>query len=78
MLRNITDTHNVMPEFLNVVRCFQDKTSNVEQVFGGTSWSRLTTELKGPITATHRIDEHALREGRDGFRFKVSREQWPD
>lgn len=76
MLRTITDTHNIMPEFLNVVRCFQDKTSNVEQVFGGTSWRRFTTESKGAITITHRINGHALREGRDGFRSEVSREQW--
>ena len=36
-----------MPEFLSAVRCFQDKTSNVEQAFAGTSWKSCKQSLKG-------------------------------
>ncbi|KAM0794228.1 hypothetical protein BDR22DRAFT_876514 [Usnea florida] len=42
MLRHIMIRHNVMPELLSAVRCFRDKTSNVEQAFGGTSWIKCT------------------------------------
>lgn len=41
--------HNVMPEFLSAVRCFQDKTSNVEQAFAGTSWKSCAQSLKGML-----------------------------
>lgn len=47
MLRHIMIRHHVMPEFLSVVRCFRDKTSNVEQAFGGTSWMTCGHGLKG-------------------------------
>lgn len=39
--------HNIMPEFLETVRSFQDKTCNVEEAFGGTSWRSCTPHLKG-------------------------------
>ena len=75
MLRIITDTHDVMPEFLNVVRCFQDKTSNVEQAFGGASWKRCTTESKGAISINCKINRYELMKCRDSFCPQVSREQ---
>lgn len=39
-----------MPEFLSAVRCFQDKTSNVEQAFGGTCWKACAQNLKGMLS----------------------------
>lgn len=42
--------HNVMPEFLSAVRCFQDKTSNIEQAFAGTSWKSCAQSLKGMLS----------------------------
>ena len=39
--------HNIMPEFLETVRSFQDKTCNVEEAFGGTSWRSCSPTLKG-------------------------------
>ena len=74
MLRIIADSHNIMPEFLNVVRCFQDKTTNVEQAFGGTSWKRCTKESKGAAPIVGRISSNALRENRDDIRAEVSGE----
>ena len=38
-----------MPEFLSAVRCFQDKTSNVEQAFGATSWKKCAQSSKGML-----------------------------
>ena len=38
-----------MPEFLSAVRCFQDKTSNVEQAFGGSSWKVCAQTLRGML-----------------------------
>ena len=39
--------HNIMPEFLETVRSFQDKSCNVEEAFGGTSWRSCSPSLKG-------------------------------
>ena len=36
-----------MPEFLETVRCFQDKTCDVEEAFGGNSWGKCTKEMNG-------------------------------
>ena len=47
MLRAIMLKHNIMPEFLETVRAFQYKTCNVEEAFGGTSWSSCNSSLKG-------------------------------
>lgn len=47
MLRAIMRKHNIMPEFLETVRSFQDKTCNVEEAFGGTSWRSCSPSLKG-------------------------------
>lgn len=38
-----------MPEFLSAVRCFQDKNSNVEQAFGGTSWKKCVQSSNGML-----------------------------
>ncbi len=42
--------HDIMPEFLETVRSFQDKTCNVEEAFGGTSWRKCTSRLKGKMS----------------------------
>ena len=47
MLRALMRKHNIMPEFLETVRSFQDKTCNVEEAFGGTSWRSCSPSLKG-------------------------------
>lgn len=39
--------HDIMPEFLETVLSFQDRTCNVEEAFGGTSWRSCTPRLKG-------------------------------
>lgn len=57
MLRHIMIRHNVMPEFLSAVRCFHDKTSNVEQAFGGTSWTKCAHGLK-EMTFVFKYPEH--------------------
>lgn len=76
MLRIITDTHSIMPEFLNLVRSFHDRTSNVEQAFSSTCWRRLTTELKGAMAIRHNDIFEALRQCRNHLRYQVPREQW--
>lgn len=79
MLRNIMSRHNVMPEFLSAVRCFQDKTSNIEQAFGGASWKICAQSSKGmlpgvfPAPSLQMIKADNIR--RDGFRLEVSRAQ---
>lgn len=47
MLRAIMRKHNIMPEFLETVRSFQDKKCNVEEAFGGTLWRSCIPSLKG-------------------------------
>ena len=47
MLKAIMRKHNIMPEFLETVRSFQDKGCNVEEAFGGTSWRNCSPPLKG-------------------------------
>jgi len=39
--------HDIMPEFFEVVRCFQDKACNLEEAFGGASWKKCTPHRKG-------------------------------
>ena len=36
-----------MPEFLEVVRCFQDKTCNVEEAYSGASLHKTTLQMRG-------------------------------
>ena len=48
-MRIVFENHNIMPEFVEVVRCFQDRTANGEQAFGGAVWKRCTTSMKGSI-----------------------------
>ena len=47
MLRAIVRKHDIMPEFLETVRSFQDKTCNVEEALGGTSWRSCSPPVKG-------------------------------
>ena len=49
MLRAVMRKHNIMPEFLETVRSFQDKTCDVEEAFGGTSWRSCSPPLKGIV-----------------------------
>ncbi len=49
MLRVIMRKHDIMPAFLETVRSFHDKTSNVEEAFGGTSWTSCSPCLKGTV-----------------------------
>lgn len=49
MLGSIIRKHNIMPDLLGVVRCFQDKAYNVEQAFGGSSWKKFTQQRKGML-----------------------------
>ena len=60
MLQCMMENHNVMPELLSVVRCFQDKTSNCELAFSGTSWKRCTRDSKG--VQSSRIDTNVNAE----------------
>ena len=39
--------HEIMPEFLEVVRCFQDKTCNVEEAYSGAALHRTTLHRRG-------------------------------
>lgn len=38
-----------MPEFLSAVRSFHDKTSNIEEAFGGASWKICAQSLRGML-----------------------------
>ena len=49
MLRNIMSRDNVTPEFLSAVRSFHDKTSNIEEAFGGASWKICAQSLRAML-----------------------------
>ena len=49
MLEALMRKHEMMPELLEVVRCFQDKTCNVEEAYSGASLHRSTLNRRGSL-----------------------------
>ena len=49
MLEALMRKHEMMPELLEVVRCFQDKTCNVEEAYSGPSLHRSTLHGRGSL-----------------------------
>ena len=47
MLEALMRKHEIMPELLEVVRCFHDKTCNVEEAYSGASLHRITLQRRG-------------------------------
>ena len=47
MLEALMRKHEMMPDLLEVVRCFQDKTCNVEEAYSGASLHRTTLRRRG-------------------------------
>ncbi|KAL9070263.1 MAG: hypothetical protein Q9161_004956 [Pseudevernia consocians] len=70
MLENIMSRHSVMPEFLSAVRCFQDKTSNVEQAFGGTSWKVCAQNLKEMVFVLKYPEHNGRSDGADPWSIR--------
>ena len=74
--------HDIMPEFLHVVRCFQNRSLSVEEAFGASSWTRCLPSSKGTCygensnNGLNRTQAHLSCRNR--LRPQIPRKQWPD
>ena len=69
-LHLIMEQHQIMPEFLNVVQCFQDRSSDGEQAFGGTSWKRCMRNSKEIVFVMKYPESNGRTDGADPWSIR--------
>ncbi len=76
MLEALVRKHEIMPEFLEVVRCFQDKTCNVEEAYSGALSHKTTLHRRGLspkfVLIIPYVNPILFTVRRNGNRFEVS------
>ena len=77
MLVAIIQKYAIMPELLEILRCFQDKTCDTEEAFGGAIWKRCKAESNGLHSRALRNDangQQLTKAHRNGIRLEIPRE----
>lgn len=70
MLEALIRTHEMIPEILEVVRCFQDKTCNVEEAYSGASWHRTTSNKREMAFVVKYPENNARTDGADPWSIR--------